>query len=468
VSDRAVLSAAARLTARDRTLIRCVGEHRVLTTTQVAALGFGSVITARHRLAALTEAGALRRFRPHLPVGSAPWHYLLGPVGALLLGTEDRDDRKWATVVRADRQIALERSQRLAHMTGANWFFIALARHARHDTGHGTELREWLNEAQAEEWVLTHARYISSGQEVPRPDGLGVWAEDGRETAFFLEHDTGSERLAQLAGKLPGYGDAAKHMADRDVTCPLLLFCFPTPRREQAARRTLAPCPDTPGLRIATTAIDPEHTSPAGPVWLPLTDTHTSGQVALSALDTAIPDPWARDTAPTRNGSGRRPYRPKNNAAATTTSTAKTHPPAPFPDDTGPRRPPGGSPGLPACGNLRVVLHPRDPHPPRPAPRMTMREKGRHLLTIPALHIHTHPHHGPPPVPDVAGEPHRLMPGAEADDPRLHGVTAPCPLLSTLVSMLLSVLGLGRNTRCGEVPPAPGRKDPVRWSPRLI
>jgi hypothetical protein len=82
-----VLAASSRLTARDRRLVRYVGEHRVLTTSQVAALGFGSVITARHRLTALVEIGALRRFRPHREVGSAPWHYLLGPVGAALLGS---------------------------------------------------------------------------------------------------------------------------------------------------------------------------------------------------------------------------------------------------------------------------------------------------------------------------------------------------------------------------------------------
>ena len=38
------------------------------------------------------------------------------------------------------------RSQRLGHMTGRNWFFVALAAHAR--TG-GGELREWLGETQA-------------------------------------------------------------------------------------------------------------------------------------------------------------------------------------------------------------------------------------------------------------------------------------------------------------------------------
>jgi Replication-relaxation len=69
-------------TARDRLLVRAEGEHRVLTTSQLAALGLRSVITARHRLTVLAEIGALRRFRPHREVGSAPWHYLLGPVGA--------------------------------------------------------------------------------------------------------------------------------------------------------------------------------------------------------------------------------------------------------------------------------------------------------------------------------------------------------------------------------------------------
>jgi hypothetical protein len=42
-SDQAVLAAAAHLTSRDRSLVRAVGEHRVLTTGQLAALGFGSV-----------------------------------------------------------------------------------------------------------------------------------------------------------------------------------------------------------------------------------------------------------------------------------------------------------------------------------------------------------------------------------------------------------------------------------------
>jgi hypothetical protein len=140
--DQAVLAAACHLTERDRYLVRLTGQHRVLTTDQLCALGFDSIITARHRLGVLVSLGVLRRFRPSREVGSAPWHYLLGPVGAALLGAEDRDDRRWVPQVCADRQLALERSQQLAHLTGRNWFFVALARHARHGGGAAAGLAE--------------------------------------------------------------------------------------------------------------------------------------------------------------------------------------------------------------------------------------------------------------------------------------------------------------------------------------
>ncbi|MGO9159306.1 MAG: replication-relaxation family protein [Streptosporangiaceae bacterium] len=71
-----------------------IGQHRVLTTGQLCALGFDNVITARHRLGVLVRIAVLRRFRPRREVGSAPWHYLLGPVGAALLGAEDREDTR--------------------------------------------------------------------------------------------------------------------------------------------------------------------------------------------------------------------------------------------------------------------------------------------------------------------------------------------------------------------------------------
>ena len=200
--EAAVLAASGHLTDRDRDLVRLVAVHRVLATSQLAALGFRNITTARHRLSVLVRLGLLRRFRPHTPTGSAPWHYVLGPVGAAMLGVEDREETRWLPHVRADRQLSLERSPRLTHMTGRNWFFVALARDAR---AHGGELREWLNEAD------TAARYENAAvrqddrARLPHPDGAGTWAEDGRAASFLLEYDTGTEHLPVLAGKLDGY-----------------------------------------------------------------------------------------------------------------------------------------------------------------------------------------------------------------------------------------------------------------------
>ncbi|MGH3304840.1 MAG: replication-relaxation family protein, partial [Streptosporangiaceae bacterium] len=264
MDERAVLAASAHLTDRDRYLVRMVGEHRVLTTGQLCALGFGNLTTARHRLTVLARLGVLRRFRPHREEGSAPWHYLLGPLGAALLGAEDRDDRTWAPRVRTDRQLALERSQRLSHLTGANWFFVALAADARADGG---QLRMWLGEADAALYHDPFVPALSRGQG-PHPDGLGCWAECGREVIFFLEHDTGTEHLPRLEAKLPGYARLAEALAQYGRACPVLLFAFPGPRREQSARAALGSAADAPALRIATTAADPRLVCPAGPVWL--------------------------------------------------------------------------------------------------------------------------------------------------------------------------------------------------------
>ncbi|MBO0814762.1 MAG: hypothetical protein J2P30_06380 [Actinobacteria bacterium] len=113
-----------------------------------------------------------------------------------------------------------------------------------------------------------------------------------QQVTFLLEYDTGSEHLPQLAGKLAGYDRLAAAMADVDHACPVLLFCLPGPRREQAARRAPSGCSGSPALRIATAALDPEHSSPAGPVWLPLLPGWADRPVGLCALDAALPDPW--------------------------------------------------------------------------------------------------------------------------------------------------------------------------------
>jgi hypothetical protein len=242
-----------RLTDRDRTVCRLLHQHRVLTTPQLIDLAFTSRNAAEHRLAILHQLGVLDRFRPHHTPGSAPYHYVLGPLGAALLAAE-ADQEPAQLGYRRDRTLALAHSQRLAHLLGVNSFFCALARAARQDPGAALEVW-WSEQRCAAQWGrLVH------------PDGYGRWREQQTRVDFFLEYDRGSEPLGRLVGKLPGYLQLAQAS---EIATPLLWW-LPTPAREAAARQALSGS----SLPVATATPHPDHT-PAGPLWLPL---HTSGR----------------------------------------------------------------------------------------------------------------------------------------------------------------------------------------------
>ena len=88
-SPQLAAALAARLTARDRWLLRMLHEHRVLTTGQITQLAFGTTRAATARLAVLYQYRAVDRFRPLAPAGSSPLHFILDEAGAMLLAAED-------------------------------------------------------------------------------------------------------------------------------------------------------------------------------------------------------------------------------------------------------------------------------------------------------------------------------------------------------------------------------------------
>jgi hypothetical protein len=244
---------AGRLTDRDRALCRLLHQHRVLTTPQLVDLAFPSRNAAEHRLAVLHQLRVVDRFRPRHTPGSAPYHHVLGPLGAALLAAE-ADQEPAQLGYRRDRTLALAHSQRLQHLLGVNSFFCALARAARQDPAAALEVW-WSEQRCAAQWGrLVH------------PDGYGRWREQQTRVDFFLEYDRGSEPLQRLAAKLPGYRQLAQAS---DIATPLLLW-LPTPARETAARHALSGS----SLPVATATPHPDQT-PAGPLWLPL---HTSGR----------------------------------------------------------------------------------------------------------------------------------------------------------------------------------------------
>lgn len=258
-----------QLTARDRLLVDLLDQHRVLTTEQVTDVAFGAPTTARHRLAVLHRLGVLDRFRLAVPGGgSQSWRHTLGPTGAAMVAAARGVDPPRPAAHRA-RVLRLATSPTLDHLLGVNGFFCALAAAAR--TRPATTLLGWESEA------AVTARLGG----LARPDGHGEWAEDGRRIGFYLEYDTGTERLDRLTGKLPGYRDVTQ----AGVPAEPVLFWLPNTAREAHLHRMLTASP--PLVPVATAAADHATAaghSPAGPVWLPAGAARTGGRRRLIDL----------------------------------------------------------------------------------------------------------------------------------------------------------------------------------------
>ncbi|MBO4209905.1 replication-relaxation family protein, partial [Micromonospora echinofusca] len=120
---------------------------------------------------------------------------------------------------------------------------------------------------------------------LPRPDGAAVWTEHGRSVPFFLEYDTGRERLDILTTKIAKY----ERLHTMSTWTWPVLFHLPSARREANLHHRLT------GIHlqaiIATTTAELRtalNASPADQVWqiagpatgrlhlidLPYTDTH--------------------------------------------------------------------------------------------------------------------------------------------------------------------------------------------------
>jgi Replication-relaxation len=272
---------AGRLTDRDRAILRLLGEHRVLTTHQLAEVFFHSQDRAEHRLRELTDARALARFRPHTchGEGSAPFHYVLGPLGAVVLAAEQGLEPRgyWP-----DKALAVAHSQRLAHVVGVNGFFAALAGYARRQRLGGAALVVWWSER----------RCIQQWGGLVRPDGYGRWREDDGEVDFFLEYDRGTEPLQRLTVKLIAYGELANAT---QIPTPVL-FWLPSLGRETSVRQALGA--ETRWSRVSflvVTATPELGRGPAEAAWLPLDQTRPRRRlIELGSLAARTPHPAGR------------------------------------------------------------------------------------------------------------------------------------------------------------------------------
>ncbi|KPM50326.1 hypothetical protein ACG83_41035 [Frankia sp. R43] len=273
--EQTLLGLAGRLTSRDRWIFAMLREHRVLTRHQLTRLAFTGERMTRLRLATLHQLHTVDRLRPYYlwGRGTGPYYYILGPAGAAILAAE-RGLSVADLGYRRDKLHAWANSPRLAHLVGVNTVFTAFA-HASRSRPDDEGLTVWWSEQR------TTALW---GQWI-RPDGYGTWQTGRRRLDFFVEFDTGSESLSQVARKIPGYTRLA---ASSGLTSPVLIW-LPSVNRERELRARLATTPA--GVVIVTAAPAPltapapprapADLAPAGPVWLPL---NTSTRTDLDGL----------------------------------------------------------------------------------------------------------------------------------------------------------------------------------------
>lgn len=258
-------------TDRDNRMLGWLYDHHALTTAQIAHALFPSLDFAQRRLLKLTDLQAITRFRPSkLDGGSFPYHYVLDQVGFSYvmgqrgLGLPRRDEAKrrlQSVMTRPD----------LRHLLGSSQFFIGLSGYARiHE---GCALQRWLPPSAfhsygdfmqwGDDLMLT-----ATATRLPRPDGHGVWRQDGRAVPFLLEHDTGTERLETLVEKIFKYATLQTGMT---WMWPAL-FVLPSQRREDNLHdyvRTIRRRPEAVWFTTSAEYLDTTGKTGADEVWRP-------------------------------------------------------------------------------------------------------------------------------------------------------------------------------------------------------
>jgi hypothetical protein len=301
---------------------------------------FPTAHRARQRLAQLATRGVLARFRHYQPLGSRPWTYTLGLVGTAVRAVATGEPLPTPADITA-RILRLSHSPSLAHLIGVNEFFTRL--HAAARTMPGAALTTW--------WPETTTAAACGG--IVRPDGYGSWTQpahsphwtdtettqpasqptepptndptsdqdptrDPAVIEFFYEHDTGTENLNILLGKIDKYEQLAAGGVRRTVLIELPTLARETNLHSAIRRRygdtgpnrvpvatTHATVPATPPPaawrlivehggpalhRGPSTGRAAQHgrtgISPAGPLWWLVGTNHRYRLAALTTQDT--------------------------------------------------------------------------------------------------------------------------------------------------------------------------------------
>ena len=191
----------ARLTDRDQALLRQLGEHEPLSTSELRLLFFTGASRCRRRLRQLESHDLLQRVYPARTSrgGGSEALWFLSAEGRRLLELPTR------------REPGLTIPD-LEHRRAVAQYMLHLVEHSLHRDGEG--LYSWLGERAA-------ARALAGAC---RPDGYGRYLHPEGEISFYLELDRGTEPAHRLRDKLTAYSRALTHAPNPEYGNVILLL----------------------------------------------------------------------------------------------------------------------------------------------------------------------------------------------------------------------------------------------------
>lgn len=218
-------------TPRDREILKGVVKHGQMTRQQIQRLHFrkdgklASIQAVCRRLRILTERGYLSRVRLPVTRGSGPYVYWPGRGAIVVLDKED--SARARRIVKRNR---MKSFSSLSHGLEIVEFYIGLKEALE---SKGGEIVVWLGE-----WEARYQFEWGGHRLTLTPDGYCLWAVSGKEGAFFLEWDRGTESMRRFSQKMTRYEAYYRvrayrnHLGEMGLK-PRLLIVAPDDRREK-------------------------------------------------------------------------------------------------------------------------------------------------------------------------------------------------------------------------------------------
>jgi hypothetical protein len=289
-------------TEKDLQIVMAIYYHRVMTTTQLTAMGIYVGKTAdrqiRGRCKKLKDNFILESFQPSVDhfIGSHENHYMLNEVGAHIVASYLKKHVKEIGWTPRHNEIMMHT---VYHTIEINNVFMAFRDEAKRITTEllkrNLSMDEFLKQnEEAFQVERTVAEYLISqnvqgaeGNFRFNPDGLLVIKYKGTSLPLFLEVDRNTMDLADFMAKVPRYELYAKSKLWENTikSMPAVMVCTTDEKRMIELARVVYQKRVIKQIPWLFTTIDKVKESPLGEIWIEATDASGSEFQYHSTLD---------------------------------------------------------------------------------------------------------------------------------------------------------------------------------------